>query len=88
MSNIKKGDILVADFGDELTVIATSYVEVNDERVDVFITKEDCCGDPEYNAWTEAELKEDGYKVKGKVKEMTVEQISKKLGYEVKVIRG
>lgn len=81
MDNLQKGDVVIESDGDEQTVLARL---------------EDCVllsiyNDSTYTAdWsTIQELKNLGYKLKSDTpQELTVEEISEKLGYEVKVVKN
>lgn len=81
MDNLQKGDVVIESDGDEQTVLARL---------------EDCVllsiyNDSTYTSnWsTIQELKNLGYKLKSDTpQELTVEEISEKLGYEVKVVKN
>lgn len=95
--DIKEGDIITLRNGDRLLVDADKDLqdlsEENDNSVaSLYVYRDDmihCCGDKDYDIVKVERPVEYStvYDRKEEVREMTVEEISKALGYEVKVVK-
>ena len=94
---IKEGDIITLRNGDRLLVDADKDLqdlsEENDNSVaSLYVYRDDmihCCGNKDYDIVKVERPVEYStvYDRKEEVREMTVEEISKALGYEVKVVK-
>lgn len=94
--DIKEGDIITLRNGDRLLVDADKDLqdlsEENDNSVaSLYVYRYDmihCCGNKDYDiVKVERPVKYSTIFEREKVREMTVEEISKALGYEVKVVK-
>ena len=94
--DIKEGDIITLRNGDRLLVDADKDLqdlsEENDNSVaSLYVYRDDmthCCGNKDYDiVKVERPVKYSTIFEREEVREMTVEEISKALGYEVKVVK-
>lgn len=72
------GTVVVDKYSDEYTVISFLGDEI------IFLANDEGDG---YDWLTKTEFNKPNWKIKGEAEELTVEEVSKKLGYEVKIVR-